>query len=115
MLRVIGRKTEISSGSASPTSCARKPRKSPMRPRSRVRPRQWHRRYHPGARDPRRQPRRTDSDVIDKDVDIAMLVLAERRGGRPGPIITMLAKSAGTFPSITSGARQSNDDLDALS
>ena len=38
-------------------------------------------------------------DVIDKDVDIAMLVLAASAGAEgPGPIITMLAKSAGTFP-----------------
>ncbi len=38
-------------------------------------------------------------DVIDKDVDIAMLVLAASVGAEgPGPIITMLAKTAGNFP-----------------
>ncbi|MEQ1463755.1 hypothetical protein, partial [Salmonella enterica] len=38
-------------------------------------------------------------DVIDKDVDISMLVLAASGGAEgPGPIITMLAKTAGTFP-----------------
>ncbi|HAP46323.1 MAG TPA: universal stress protein UspA, partial [Afipia sp.] len=38
-------------------------------------------------------------DVIDNDVDIAMLVLAASAGAEgPGPIITMLAKTAGTFP-----------------
>ena len=38
-------------------------------------------------------------DVIDKDADICMLVLAAGTGAEgPGPIITALAKSAGTFP-----------------
>ena len=57
-------------------------------------------------------------DVIDKDVDIAMLVLAASAGAEgPGPIITMLAKSAGTFPiPITVVPGNLNDiDLDALS
>ncbi len=56
--------------------------------------------------------------VIDKDVDIAMLVLAASAGAEgPGPIITMLAKSAGTFPiPITVVPGNLNDiDLDALS
>ena len=57
-------------------------------------------------------------DVIDKDVDIAMLVLAASAGAEgPGPIITMLAKSAGTFPipiTVVSG-NLSDVDLDALS
>ena len=36
-------------------------------------------------------------DVIENDVDIAMLVLAASAGAEgPGPIITMLAKTAGT-------------------
>lgn len=57
-------------------------------------------------------------DVIDKDVDIAMLVLAASVGAEgPGPIITMLAKMAGTFPvpiAIVPG-NLTDADLDALS
>jgi nucleotide-binding universal stress UspA family protein len=57
-------------------------------------------------------------DVIDKDADIAMLVLAASGGAEgPGPIITMLAKTAGTFPvpiAIVPG-NLSDSDLDALS
>ena len=57
-------------------------------------------------------------DVIDKDVDIAMLVLAASVGAEgPGPIISMLAKTAGTFPvpiAIVPG-NLSDSDLDALS
>ena len=57
-------------------------------------------------------------DVIDKDVDIAMLVLAASVGAEgPGPIITMLAKTAGNFPvpiAIVPG-NLSDRDLDALS
>ncbi|MGL5168815.1 MAG: universal stress protein [Afipia sp.] len=57
-------------------------------------------------------------DVIDKDVDIAMIVLAASAGAEgPGPIITMLAKTAGTFPipvTIVPG-NLSDSDLDALS
>ena len=38
-------------------------------------------------------------DVIDKDVDIAMLVLAANPGPEgPGPIITMMADVVGSFP-----------------
>lgn len=57
-------------------------------------------------------------DVIDNDVDIAMLVLAASAGAEgPGPIITMLAKSAGSFPipiTVVPG-NLSDVDLDALS
>src|SRR6201991_5105260 len=57
-------------------------------------------------------------DVIDKDVDIALLVLAASEGAEgPGPIITMLAKTAGNFPvpiAIVPG-NLSDRDLDALS
>lgn len=57
-------------------------------------------------------------DVIDKDADIAMLVLAASPGAEgPGPIITMLAKTAGVFPipmAIIPG-NLSDADLDALS
>ncbi|WP_424628667.1 universal stress protein [Bradyrhizobium sp. SYSU BS000235] len=57
-------------------------------------------------------------DVINKDVDIAVLVLAASVGAEgPGPIITMLAKTAGTFPvpiAIVPG-NLSDSDLDALS
>jgi nucleotide-binding universal stress UspA family protein len=38
-------------------------------------------------------------DVIDKDVDIAMLVLAANPGPEgPGPIITLMASVVGSFP-----------------
>src|SRR6202163_4482780 len=38
-------------------------------------------------------------DVIEQDVDIAMLVLAANPGPEgPGPIITMMANAVGTFP-----------------
>ncbi|UGV24273.1 universal stress protein [Rhodopseudomonas boonkerdii] len=38
-------------------------------------------------------------DVIDKDVDISMLVLAASAGAEgPGPIVTMISKMVGTFP-----------------
>jgi nucleotide-binding universal stress UspA family protein len=38
-------------------------------------------------------------DVIDKDVDITMLVLAASAGPEgPGPIITAMANAVGTFP-----------------
>ena len=38
-------------------------------------------------------------DVIDKDVDISMLVLAANPGPEgPGPIITAMANAVGTFP-----------------
>ena len=57
-------------------------------------------------------------DVIDNDDDIAMLVLAASAGAEgPGPIITMLAKTAGTFPipiTIVPG-NLSDLDIDALS
>ncbi|MBV5271413.1 MAG: universal stress protein [Afipia sp.] len=57
-------------------------------------------------------------DVIDKDVDIAMIVLAASAGAEgPGPIIAMLAKTAGTFPipmTIVPG-NLSDIDIDALS
>ncbi|HEX7790355.1 MAG TPA: universal stress protein [Afipia sp.] len=57
-------------------------------------------------------------DVIDQDVDIAMLVLAASAGAEgPGPIITMLAKTAGTFPipiAVIPG-NLSDTDIDALS
>ena len=37
--------------------------------------------------------------MIDKDVDIAMLVLAANPGPEgPGPIITTMAKTVGSFP-----------------
>ena len=57
-------------------------------------------------------------DVIDKDVDIAMLVLAANPGPEgPGPIITMMAKMVGSFPipvTIVPG-NLSDEDIDALS
>src|SRR5207237_8038544 len=38
-------------------------------------------------------------DVIDKDVDISVLVLAANPGAEgPGPLITMIAQAAGSFP-----------------
>jgi nucleotide-binding universal stress UspA family protein len=57
-------------------------------------------------------------DVIDKDVDISMLVLAAGSGPEgPGPIITALAKTVGSFPipvTIVPGTL-SDKDIDALS
>ena len=57
-------------------------------------------------------------DVIDKDVDIAMLVLAASAGPEgPGPIITMIAAVVGSFPipvTIVPGDL-SDEDIDALS
>ena len=57
-------------------------------------------------------------DVIDKDVDISMLVLAASAGPEgPGPIITTMAKMVGSFPipvTIVPG-NLSDADIDALS
>jgi len=57
-------------------------------------------------------------DVIDQDADIAVLVLAASAGAEgPGPIITALAKIAGTFPipiTVVPGDR-TDADIDALS
>src|SRR5438045_7687244 len=57
-------------------------------------------------------------DVIDKDVDIAMLVLAANPGPEgPGPLITIMAKTVGSFPipiTIVPGDL-SDEDIDALS
>jgi len=57
-------------------------------------------------------------DVIDKDADIAMLVLAANPGPEgPGPIITTMASAVGSFPIpiiIVSGDL-SDADIDALS
>ena len=57
-------------------------------------------------------------DVIDKDVDIAMLVLAASDGAEgPGPIVAMMAKLVGSFPipvTIVPGGL-SDVDIDALS
>jgi nucleotide-binding universal stress UspA family protein len=57
-------------------------------------------------------------DVIDKDVDIALLVLAANPGPEgPGPLITMIADVVGSFPipvTIVPGDL-SDVDIDALS
>ena len=57
-------------------------------------------------------------DVIDQDADIAMLVLAANPGPEgPGPLISMLAGAAGSFPipvTIISG-NLSDEAVDALS
>jgi nucleotide-binding universal stress UspA family protein len=56
-------------------------------------------------------------DVIDKDADIALLVLAANPGPEgPGPIIATMADAAGSFPipvTIVSGDL-SDADIDAL-
>lgn len=57
-------------------------------------------------------------DVIDKDVDISMLVLAASVGPEgPGPIITTLAKGVGAFPIpvVIVPGNLTDDDIDALS
>src|SRR5437879_4354600 len=57
-------------------------------------------------------------DVIDKDTDIAMLVLAANPGPEgPGPLITTMAQAVGSFPipiTIVSGDL-SDAEIDALS
>ena len=57
-------------------------------------------------------------DVIDKDVDIVMLVLAANAGPEgPGPLVAQMAEAAGSFPipvTIVSGGL-SDADIDALS
>jgi nucleotide-binding universal stress UspA family protein len=57
-------------------------------------------------------------DVIDKDADISMLVLAANPGAEgPGPIITTMTKTVGSFPipvTIVPGDL-SDQDIDALS
>src|SRR6202158_854413 len=57
-------------------------------------------------------------DVIDQDVDISMLVLAAGAGPEgPGPIITMMAKTVGSFPipiTVVPG-ELSDEEIDALS
>ncbi|KQW19331.1 universal stress protein UspA [Afipia sp. Root123D2] len=57
-------------------------------------------------------------DVIDKDVDISMLVLAAAVGAEgPGPIITTLARTAGNFPiplTVIPG-NLTDEDIDGLS
>jgi len=57
-------------------------------------------------------------EVIDKDVDISMLVLAANPGAEgPGPIITTVTKTVGSFPipvTIVPGGL-SDKDIDALS
>jgi nucleotide-binding universal stress UspA family protein len=57
-------------------------------------------------------------DVIDQDADIAILVLAANPGAEgPGPLITLMAKTVGSFPipvTIVSGDL-SDEDIDALS
>ena len=57
-------------------------------------------------------------DVIDKDSDIAMLVLAANPGPEgPGPLITTMAQAVGSFPipiTIVSGDL-SDAEIDALS
>jgi nucleotide-binding universal stress UspA family protein len=57
-------------------------------------------------------------DVIDKDADISMLVLAANPGAEgPGPIISTVTNTVGSFPipvTIVPGAL-SDQDIDALS
>ena len=57
-------------------------------------------------------------DVIDKDVDISMLVLAANPGPEgPGPLIALIAQAAGSFPipvTIISGDL-ADAEIDALS
>jgi nucleotide-binding universal stress UspA family protein len=57
-------------------------------------------------------------DVIDQDVDIAMLVLAANPGPEgPGPIIAMMANVVGSFPIpvITVSGDLTDVEIDALS
>ncbi len=57
-------------------------------------------------------------DVIDKDADICMLVLAAGTGAEgAGPVIATLAKSAGTFPIplVIIPGNLSDEEIDGLS
>jgi nucleotide-binding universal stress UspA family protein len=57
-------------------------------------------------------------DVIDKDVDIAMMVLAANPGAEgPGPLVNLLAGEAGSFPIpvVVVPGELSDADIDALS
>src|ERR1700688_4975746 len=57
-------------------------------------------------------------DVIDADVDIAMLVLAANPGPEgPGPLITMISAAVGSFPIPVTiiPADLSDGEIDALS
>jgi hypothetical protein len=57
-------------------------------------------------------------DVIEKDVDIVMLVLAANPGPEgPGPIITAMANAVGTFPIpvVVVPGDLSDPEIDALS
>jgi nucleotide-binding universal stress UspA family protein len=57
-------------------------------------------------------------DVIDKDVDIALLVLAANPGAEgPGPLVTMMADIAGSFPIpiIIISGELTDLDIDCLS
>ena len=57
-------------------------------------------------------------DVIDKDVDISMLVLAANPGPEgPGPLISMVAQVTGSFPIpvVIVPGDLSDPDIDALS
>jgi nucleotide-binding universal stress UspA family protein len=57
-------------------------------------------------------------DVIDKDVDITMMVLAAKPGAEgPGPLVTLMAGVVGSFPipvTVVPG-ELSDADIDALS
>ena len=56
--------------------------------------------------------------LIDEDEDIAALILAAATGKEgPGPLVTSLSKSAGTFPipvAVVPG-HLSDEDLDSMS
>lgn len=57
-------------------------------------------------------------ELIEKDVDIALMVLAASIGAEgPGPIVTATAKGAGTFPIpvVLVPGTLTDDDIDALS
>jgi nucleotide-binding universal stress UspA family protein len=57
-------------------------------------------------------------DVIEKDVDIAILVLAANPGPEgPGPLISMMANAVGTFPIpiVIVPGELSDAEIDALS
>jgi nucleotide-binding universal stress UspA family protein len=57
-------------------------------------------------------------ELIDQDVDIALMVLAASIGAEgPGPIVTATAKTAGTFPIpvVLVPGTLTDDDIDTLS
>ena len=119
MLRAIEMHDRASNGSVSPTSCARRRTKKPMRssantprgpmalPASRL-----------NAWCAKATRRKKFSSLIDEDEDIFILVLAAGTGAEgPGPLVASIGRTAGDYPipvAIVPG-HLTDEELDALS